>query len=207
MRHRSGLCRLRLGLALAAGLLQPSCGPGSRTEEPRLGYSDSSDLAVILDDATQPSAQYPSTQTVHGLSGGISFISVTLHLFHPYPADVDALLVGPGGQAVFLMSDCGDSMLVQAAITIVSGPGLQFAIPAAGPIVTGTYAPTNYNTPGDDDTFYAGPAPVAPPGPYPASFSSLLGTDPNGTWRLYIKDDEAPDSGVLFSWDLTIYTM
>jgi hypothetical protein len=41
-------------------------------------------------------------------SGPLKHIAVTFDgLSHTSPDDVDVLLVGPGGQAVKLMSDCG----------------------------------------------------------------------------------------------------
>src|SRR5215218_9939303 len=39
----------------------------------------------------------------------VTEISITFtDLFHTHPADIDALLVGPGGQKVMLMSDVGE---------------------------------------------------------------------------------------------------
>ena len=55
-----------------------------------------------------PASVYPSTITVSGVTGTVHQVIVTLHnLSHPFPDDLDMLLVGPGGQRVILMSDAG----------------------------------------------------------------------------------------------------
>ena len=69
------------------------------------------------------------------------------------------------------------------------------SLPQITQISSGTFKPTNYTT---GDTF---PAP-APAGPYnipapagSATFASIFnGTDPNGTWSLYVVDDAATPS-------------
>jgi hypothetical protein len=51
---------------------------------------------------------YPVVLDVAGLSGTIDDVAVRLdHLTHTYPADLDILLVGPGGQTSMFMSDNG----------------------------------------------------------------------------------------------------
>src|SRR3712207_3989077 len=65
---------------------------------------------TINDSATPPpqAAPYPSTITVSGEQTLVTDVNVTLNgLGHSLADDVDILLVGPGGQAVMLMSDAG----------------------------------------------------------------------------------------------------
>ncbi|HXJ76522.1 MAG TPA: Ig-like domain-containing protein, partial [Candidatus Dormibacteraeota bacterium] len=51
---------------------------------------------------------YGPVIAVSGMGGVISNVTATLRgLSHTYPADVDVLLVGPGGQNAMLMSDVG----------------------------------------------------------------------------------------------------
>ena len=144
---------------------------------------------------------YPSTIEVSGIPGDITQVTVTLaQLDHQYPADLDILLVGPDGRGVILMSDAGGSEdLVNTRIG--------FDDFAANPLPEnslipnyGTWRPTNY---GSGDLF---PAP-APGGPYGNALNVFQGTDANGTWSLYILDDESPDNGELSGgWLLNIIT-
>src|SRR5262249_24816124 len=53
-------------------------------------------------------APYPSTIAVAGLTGRVTKVTVTLsNLSHSYLSDLDILLVGPGGQQSWLISDVG----------------------------------------------------------------------------------------------------
>ena len=140
-------------------------------------------------------------------------VTASLHAFeHTFPQDVDILLAGPQGQATYLMSDAGDtSGVVRNPVELTfddSAPPLpcqdyQVTLPG------GTYAPTNYPTTPPLDCFQPAdvfPAP-APAGPYSAALSVFNGIDPNGTWNLYVVDDEGNDYGSIgggWSLDFTI---
>src|SRR5207253_10763985 len=51
---------------------------------------------------------------------------------------------------------------------------------------------------------FAAPAPASP---YNTLLSSLNGTNPNGTWNLYVDDDTAIDGGTISNvWSVTITT-
>ena len=146
-----------------------------------------------------PSDPYPSWVTLSGITGTVNKVTVTLNNFsHTFPDDVDVLLVGPGGQKLLLLSDAGGiTDAVNANLTFDdAASGL---IPDGGPLVSGTFKPTNYAT---GDVF---PAP-APAGPYtdPQLLSVFNGTNPNGTWSLYIVDDAGADVGTLTGWTLNI---
>src|SRR5687767_15130706 len=55
-----------------------------------------------------PATEYPSIIGVSNLVGTITALRVTLHNYtHNFPEDVNAVLVGPGGTNLMLMSDCG----------------------------------------------------------------------------------------------------
>lgn len=129
-----------------------------------------------------PAAPYPSTIIVPELGAPVNAVTVTLMgLTHSFPADIDVLLVGPQGQTVLLMSDCGGS-------TSISGVKITFShgappLPNSGGIPSGTYSPTNYA--GAPDTFSA----PAPPPPYGNQLSVFQGTDAAGVWRLFIMDN------------------
>ncbi len=69
---------------------------------------------------------------------------VTLRaLSHSFPDDVDLLLVGPGGQNAIILSDVGggdDVFFVDLTLDDDAASNL----PDAGPLVEGTFKPTNF---------------------------------------------------------------
>ena len=143
---------------------------------------------------------YPSQITASGLTGTISKVTVTLNgLNHTFPDDMDVLLVGPGGQAVQLMSDAGGSADISSANVTFDDSAA--AIPDSSAVTTGTYSPADYG--GVTDT-YASPAPV---GPYSALLSAFNGTSGNGVWSLFIVDDADIEAGsITGGWTLNITT-
>ncbi len=167
---------------------------------------DNTDAIVLPLLESGPGSIYPANIVVSGLTSSVYKVSVTLHnLNHDYPDDIDVILVGPHGQAVYLMSDCGlDNPLVDVTITLDDDAPL--SLPDSDPpIVSGTYKPTNFGTASD-----AFPAP-APPLPYLTNLSVFRGSDPNGTWSLYMIDDQpengSPNSVAGFladGWSLTL---
>ena len=145
---------------------------------------------------------YPSTLEVSGVSGTVARVTVTLaEVSHPYPADVDVLLVGPRGQKVVVMSDAaGSGRLDNVRLTLDDRAAEVIPFNPSTPILSGTYKPTNHQ---GADTF---PSP-APGGPYGAVLGDFAGTDPNGTWSLYVVDDGSPDAGsIAGGWILNIFT-
>ena len=55
-----------------------------------------------------PATPYPSNCVISGLGGTITDVNLELNgLSHTWPDDIDILLVGPGGQNAFVMSDAG----------------------------------------------------------------------------------------------------
>jgi subtilisin-like proprotein convertase family protein len=136
---------------------------------------------------------YPYTINVSGQTGALvdMLIGITT-LRHANGDDIDMLLVSPNGIAVMLMSDaCGGAV-----------PGVSFTFtdtvlntsyinpPDGGPCVSASYHPTNWD---DHETM---PAP-APPPPYFNRLSAFHGINPNGEWKLYIRDDTAGADGFI----------
>jgi hypothetical protein len=146
-----------------------------------------------------PAAPYPLQVNVSGLSGTIVNLAVRLNgLSHTFPDDIDMMLAGPAGQNVMLMSDAGFSTdLVDANLTFATGGT---PLPDGGTIVSNTtYTPADFD-PGENLV-----AP-APPGPYSTDLSVFNGSNPNGTWSLFVQDDAGGDVGALAGYTLLITT-
>jgi CSLREA domain-containing protein len=170
------------------------------------GSSFSNTGAIVIPNSGT-AAPYPSDITVSGQTGTISNMRVTLKdLSHTFPGDIDMLLVGPEGQAFYIMSDAGQGLPI-TGVDIALSDGAPTLMPGDGQIVSGPYKPTN-NSAGD---FMPPPAPSLTNDPAPAgiaTFASVFGgTDPNGTWSLYAFDQAGGDQGVVAGgWMLEIQT-
>jgi serine/threonine protein kinase len=172
--------------------------PGPPPAEPTVV---SSSQAITIPDFGQADP-YPSSIEVSGLSGTIADVKVTLSGFgHEFPDDVDVLLVGPSGQSVVLMADMGGFDTV-GNVTLTFDDAASAPAPNATLIVSGTYRPTREKP----CCRFDGNAP-APPAPHGAAFSVFDGTDPNGTWSLFVFDDGEGDVGAFSGgWSLEIST-
>lgn len=164
-----------------------------------VGATTISNIGSITINDNTIATPYPSNINVSGLTGTITDLNVTISgLTHTFPADIDMLLVGPGGQKIIFMSDVGGATPV-SNITLTLDDEAGLLLPVT-PLSTGTFRPNNV---GNGDTF---PAP-APAGPYGALLSDFDGTNPNGTWSLYVLDDFAIDIGTIANgWSLDIST-
>ncbi len=141
---------------------------------------------------------YPSTITLAGLGTSITHVSIQLlGLTHAWPDDIDILLVGPQGQNLIVMSDAGGFDTLDNINLTLDDSAAQ-VLPDDTALASGAYRPADYQT---GDTFPA-------PAPAPSSTTILAtfnGTNPNGTWSLYIVDDEALLSGGLSGgWCLNV---
>lgn len=157
------------------------------------------DLVTIPDNGL--ATPYPAVIAVSGLTGQVTKVTATLRGYsHAWPDDVDVLLVGPGGQRVLLMSDCGGGH-AREGVTLTFDDDAVASVPDTEAIWPGSYKPTNFDTTTDKL-----PAP-APPAPYSATLATFNGQDPNGDWSLYVQDDGSWDAGSLLAgWALSITT-
>src|SRR5205085_7367851 len=138
-----------------------------------------------------PASPYPSGITASGLNGTVSNVTASLYnLGHWFYGDIDILMVGPQGQNVLLMSDACDTCPSQH-MTVTFQDGMPALPQSICPISGNTYRPTNfeyigppYGLPSD---YFPRPAPQ-PTTPYGDRLSVFNGTDPNGTWNLYVVD-------------------
>ena len=150
---------------------------------------------------------------VTGAPNSIGAVRVTLFDFeHIDSDDVDVLLVGPQGQNIILMADAGGESGLAEGATITFEDTAGAVLPDNSQIFTGKYEPTSWE-PGQ--TNFSAPAPAGPynePGSTVGGEITLAsvfgGTNPNGTWTLYIRDDNGAfrargaDGAVFGGWGL-----
>ena len=141
---------------------------------------------------------FPSTINVSGMTSGVAKVTVQLNGFtHTFPDDVDVMLVGPQGQKVMLMGEAGGGGNANLA-NLTFDDAAALAIPDSTLLTTGTFRPADYLA---GDTIQA----PAPPPPYATTLSEFNGTDPNGDWNLYVRDDGSSDVGsIATGWTLNI---
>lgn len=142
---------------------------------------------------------YPAGIRVAGVPGQIRWIRVSLAgLSHACPAELSALLAGPGGQKVALMSGAGGT-------NALDGLTLQFDDRAAASISQDGTLSSAARRPAS----WAGTVfdPPAPQGPYEAALSAWEGASPNGDWELFVEDNQGCGGGVAAGgWRLTLAT-
>jgi Calx-beta domain/Bacterial Ig-like domain (group 3) len=141
---------------------------------------------------------YPSNITVSGETEPISDLRVTLFdLSHTFPDNIDALLVGPGGQKFILMSKSGGSNAIgpNSTISLTFGDDAGEVLPDFGALTWDGFEPTSWGGP---VTNFPAPAPA---GPYSEPGSAVGGTgtqtlsgrfggtSANGVWSLYLRDN------------------
>src|SRR5262245_2536871 len=143
----------------------------------------------------------PSTIQVSGLKKGrIQDVNLLINGYsEPVPDDIDVLLAATqlSGLNAIVMSDVGGAQAI-SNINLVLDDAAPAPLPDAGPIVSGTFQPTNA----------AGAADLFPsPAPTPSG-NSLLSVfnnqNPNGTWQLFITDSAGNGAGSISSWALQI---
>ncbi|MCX7018406.1 MAG: hypothetical protein NTY46_05290 [Candidatus Sumerlaeota bacterium] len=163
-------------------------------------FTNPAPITIVDADIASP---YPSVINVAGLSGVVSKVTVTLNgITHTYPADIDMLLVGPGGQSAILMSDSGGGSGISSLVLSFDDAASGY-LPCDGAITTGIYKPTNCT--GTAADVFPPPAPMEP---YGAALSEFNNTNPNGDWKLFIVDDSGEDSGYIAGgWTINIATV
>src|SRR4051794_887455 len=181
-----------LSLPLAEFGTQPALAK-SKTKTVTKFFSNVAPITIPGAGTEGPANPYPSQFTVSGLKKGkIKDINVHLNnLSHTFPDDIDILLVAtqiPGINSI-IMSDVGGD-IDAVDVNLVLDDQAPMALPADGPLVSGSFQPTNI---GGNDAF-------DPPAPAPSGLTSLAffnGKNPNGTWQLFILDDSSNDTGTL----------
>jgi subtilisin-like proprotein convertase family protein len=150
--------------------------------------------AITIQD-NAPAAPYPSIIPVSGQVGTVNDAFLLVHgLTHPFPGDIDMMLVSPAGTRVMLQSDAGAGFgLSGLSYGIANSQDSKFNghLPEAAAITAG------YWFPADHGTGLEVMPPPAPPGVYHVSTFAFQGENPNGTWSLYVRDDATGNTGTI----------
>jgi len=119
---------------------------------------------------------------------------------------LDIVLAGPGGQLSILASEVGgDTKFPVSDLTLTLDDSAANSLPIDSALTSGTFKPTRQFP----TLSFELPAP-APAGSSsaPASLSVFNGTDPNGTWNLFVVDESSPDSGTISrGWSMEVTTV
>ncbi|MFN0277242.1 MAG: Calx-beta domain-containing protein [Pyrinomonadaceae bacterium] len=171
------------------------------TGSPACTPSTFSNPAAITINDNAAGAPYPSNIPVAGLTGTVTRVTVSVTgISHTFPDDIDMLLVGPGGQNTLLMSDTGGGLDL-VGVNLTFDDAAAAGLPDATQIASGTFRPSNFDTTTD-----VLPAP-APPAGATVALTVFNGSNPNGTWALYVRDDLGIDLGSISGgWTINITT-
>jgi subtilisin-like proprotein convertase family protein len=156
----------------------------------------------ILVNDNNPANPYPSTIDINNRAfkkGKIKDVDVKLRGYeHALSDDADVMLVGPQGQNAIVFSDVGGDNSVTGLVFTLDDAATR-RLPDANEPVSGTFRPTNHALQGGD----AFPFPAPMPGG--SSLSVFNGTNPTGTWQLFIFDDNGVGAGMFAGgWSLKI---
>jgi subtilisin-like proprotein convertase family protein len=199
-------------LVLAAALLLAFAGTASAAQ---ISGSFSNPNAIAIADGTGGAAPYtpgagspyPSTIAVSGLTGPTLRVRVTLsRLSHTNPDDLDILVQAPNGKRVMLLSDAGENFAVNDYTVTFDEDAA--SPPDTAQLTASSYATKNYfggqGEPPDGNDALVSPAPGAP---RELNLNAFNGSDPNGTWKLWVADDRPGDTGqIAGGWSLAVET-
>lgn len=135
---------------------------------------------------------YPANIVVSGLFGNITKVTTQVNgLTAPRPNNLDMMLVSPTSSAFQFMSDTGDAVNPVSNINLTLDDAAASALPNGTALTGGTFRPADHDTLGTDT--YPAPAPASfarPETTGTATFASVYnGSNPNGTWSIYVLDD------------------
>jgi Proprotein convertase P-domain len=159
-------------------------------------------IQIPASGSSGPASRYPATINVFGQPTNLASVKVTLwDLSHGHSADLDILLVSPSGTNVMLMSHVGGTNGVSHASLVFqqywSAPSESAPIPSNW---ISTYGASNYG--GISSMPQVGSDPPSA-GLYSIHLEDLIGSNPNGAWKLYIYDDHQGGVGSISgSWSL-----
>ncbi len=136
---------------------------------------------------------YPSTIQVAGIKKGtVLDVNLTLNaLSHEDPGDLGVMLLAPNGRPAVLMDGAADNAAAED-VTVTFDDEAPAAIAADGPLTAGSFRPSVFPFPSGTTAAHPG-------------LASFDGANPNGSWQLFVFDDNVDDTGaVADGWSLTI---
>jgi subtilisin-like proprotein convertase family protein len=203
--------RTRVALVVLAALLTLPvaqwASPGAakpRSKTVTRTFANTGAIAIPTgNDSPAKANPYPSAIEVTGLKGRIRDVNLRLNSFsHERPLDVEVLLVGPGGQTAIVMAWVGGEQPVSGVMLRLDDEAAK-PLPEAYDIElkSGAYWPVNGSS---GVMAFASPAPTVSRAN--AGLAVFDGTDPNGTWQLFVQDQYALNKTGAFNggWELEV---
>jgi subtilisin-like proprotein convertase family protein len=194
---RSALVTAVLITGLGPGSAGTASAPGDVHAEEILAFSNAAPVPI-----NEGGPSTTSTIDVSGFETDLADVNVTLHNLSHAPADdLDILLVGPEGQTAIILSDIGFNNAATNVTLTLDDQALNQVSSSTAP-TSGTFQPTNFQS---GDSWTSPPAPVTTP-PTGSELGVFNSTDPNGTWRLVIQDDNlnGANGSLAGGWSLNI---
>lgn len=134
-----------------------------------------------------------STQAVSGLYATIDSITVTLNISGGYNGDLYVYLLSPNDTKITLLDRVGGGTYGNSGFSITLDDLGSYAS-----VETYQSSGASYNGGGQLTGTWATSS---------GGLSSLVGTDGNGTWSLFVADLSSGSTSTLVSWGLTIATV
>jgi hypothetical protein len=156
--------------------------PGAGTSGPAQDYPIEFDLTTVT-----PAAR-------------VGDVNVTLFFEHERPDDMRVVLQSPEGTAVVLMASAGGGTPVLGGTRIVFRDTAGNPIANAGPIVNNMH----YEPGGHYGGVFSQLLPPGPPSPYETTFAAMAGEPIAGTWRLWVSDGVAGETGTIEDVELRV---
>ncbi len=200
--------RIASRLAITVGLALAAIGVGAASASAAT-YSNPAPIAIPSSGLAVP---YPSQIAVSGQTGPISDLNVKLNaLSHTSPPDIGVALIGPGGQALVLMSCVSNSVdATNVNLRLDDSSPIQLP-PNSSALASASYkpayhagcpAPRSFPLPGPG-TAYGNPGPLF--GGTATLASTFNGASANGIWSLFAGDYAAGNGGQFAGgWSLEI---
>lgn len=191
-------------LASATALMGVSALPATAAGSP---FANPSAIGPVQVSATTSTITVAGQSTVTDVNVTLNGVTPGLNLANkPVMSEFDIVLEGPNGAKVTLISDASSETCLAAAAstTLTFDDGAATAVPFATDVPSGTFKPTDYDAPGADcDSSGDGLVPAATATTLANAFN---GSNPNGTWKLHVADDNAatPSSTIAGGWSLEI---
>jgi subtilisin-like proprotein convertase family protein len=144
---------------------------------------------------------YPAILEVSGLKRGkITDVNLMLHGYsHTFPGAIGVMLVAPNGRDAVVMNDVGGNTDVEN-ISLILDDEAVFPMPNGSQLISGQFKPTWYSTNTGPDGFPA-PAPLASGN---VALSTFDGGNPNGAWKLFVRDSLGGVGGISGGFSLEI---